>query len=129
MIFVSVHHAYTLDLGIGVHTIWVKGKKQVCILYDTVAVEVKSEFGIDDLLANRLEVYPNPCQDKLIIEVKQHFNQIEIYNVNGIRIYLQELKPADDEILTIPLATELPGVYFIKVITNDSMVVQKVIKL
>jgi hypothetical protein len=116
------------DLGIGLHTIWVMGKDQLCEVYDTILVEVKEEFGIDDFSGPQLLVYPNPFTDELFITPGCDISSLEIYTTEGILVHALWHLAKKNEKLSIRPGSMQQGVYFLKVTTGERIWFRKLIK-
>jgi hypothetical protein len=76
-----------------------------------------------------LHVFPNPTSDKLYVELpKQNNNGIfVIYNVSGQEVY-RERCSVDNPVLTVNTSSFVPGVYIIKLMSDQGVSVGKFIK-
>lgn len=116
------------ELGLGTHEIWVRAQDQVCVVFDTIYIEVKSEFGIKEQQNNKLKAHPNPFSDQFTIALKPDFKHIEIYNTEGISIYSKEINIIGNQNMTIRLPRQNKGIYFLKVTSVNSSHLKKIIK-
>lgn len=66
--------------------------------------------GIDDVVAEKLFLYPNPATD--VVFVGSHFTDIEVYNLSGRLVFKSE------KINRINIATLSPGAYLIRARSN-----------
>lgn len=74
--------------------------------------------GVDDNSISKLNVYPNPANDKINIE-SQNMKQVSVFNLLGIMI---ENKDVNDNHVTIN-TDEIPsGTYILKVEYNDGSI-------
>ena len=71
--------------------------------------------GISEQNDNKTLIYPNPVNDKLIVEAQEALGTVEIYNLMGALVYSQKDCANKVEIQTADLPT---GIYFIR-LTND----------
>ena len=71
--------------------------------------------GIGEQNDNKTLIYPNPVNDKLIVEAQETLGTVEIYNLMGALVYSQKDCANKVEIQTANLPT---GIYFIR-LTND----------
>ena len=71
----------------------------------------------------RIKLYPNPVDDILFVDCTEKIVQIELYDVLG-----RLLKVNTNENTTMDLSTQKADVYFVKVITENGMIVEKIIK-
>ena len=107
---------------------------------DIVSEDQTYEFTLQDnrnLVANLLNtvgidekalvvrMYPNPANEKLILETSEDFNSIEIYNAMGILVYSQKEGSGRLEIQTGQLSS---GTYLIQVTTDDTVIVKRFVK-
>jgi len=76
---------------------------------------------------NDLKVYPNPAKNYLIIEtqLKHDKNDIIIYNISGQIVKKQQLI---EENTQIDIRNFPRGLYFVKLINNNTFTVKKIIK-
>lgn len=70
-----------------------------------------------------LRLYPNPVGDKLFVECTEKILRLELYDVLG-----RLLKINTNETTTMDLSAQKTDVYFVKVITENGLKVEKVIK-
>lgn len=71
-----------------------------------------------------ISIYPNPAQNKVRIASEITLQSIEIYNLLGERLYSQNVSTKDEE---INLTGFLPGIYLIKVDTENGSVVRRLL--
>lgn len=85
-----------------------------------------NEEGINETLsagqAATLQIIPNPVTDKFTISVVDQFSSIVIYDLNGKPV----LKTSSAH--PIDMAHLKPGLYLVKVISNDGIVNRKILK-
>ncbi|MEA2106888.1 MAG: T9SS type A sorting domain-containing protein, partial [Bacteroidota bacterium] len=79
-----------------------------------------SSTGISDMLEEGLSIYPNPARENLIIEKEsKEAMSYELIDMSGKVVLNGRLESAKN---TIDISTQTPGIYFIRVITNDRYV-------
>ena len=108
------------------------------------SVEVWSEFGckssqsesvevilvgIADLLKENMSIYPNPTKGKLVIDLRNNFNNVSTLQLNlldssGKLILCKKLEP----ITTLDLSSYPSGLYFIHFINLNEAVSFKIVK-
>ncbi|MBQ8761449.1 MAG: S8 family serine peptidase [Bacteroidales bacterium] len=71
----------------------------------------------------RFDFYPNPIEDYLHIVTNENINKIEVYNVIGVMVLMNDA--TSDK---INLSALNSGVYFIKIKTDKGTVVKSVLK-
>jgi len=80
-----------------------------------------------DILKENISIYPNPATDFLIINSSSEQNMdISIYSTSGQRVYLSENIFINGE-KTISISDFKPGVYFIKLQTQNTSINKKII--
>jgi beta-glucanase (GH16 family) len=71
-----------------------------------------------------VKVYPNPTKDVLHIKSDQQKYQISIFDVNGKQILK---KNSNDFITSINTKTYISGIYFLKIVQNNQIILKKII--
>lgn len=74
----------------------------------------------------KITVLPNPATDILTIKCDQDIRNVELYQVNGVRISSQEIK--EEKEVTLPIAELRNGVYFVRIQTKSHKITQRFIK-
>ena len=90
--------------------------KEVCV---TATADMIEEID------SKVEIYPNPVDDRLYIET-QTLTQIEIYDVFGRRQVTET--PSHQGNLSIVLSDLKSGIYFVKINTEKGNIVKRIIK-
>ena len=93
-------------------------------LNPSIGVFIQSSLvlGVNKNLVNsRIRIYPNPTTRIVFIE-GDNIKKIEVVNING-----QIIKSIKVNAYTFDLSNQSKGIYFIKVITNEGIVVEKLI--
>lgn len=72
-----------------------------------------------------IQVYPNPTQDVLSIKSDSTINSIQLYDAQGRLLFT---KLAGEGTSTIDLSSRASGIYFLKIITEEGVKTEKVIK-
>ena len=91
-----------------------------------------SNTGINNInIALNIQVYPNPTSDKVFVDWKKLSNEsvqmIELYSQEGRLI--NSYKPnVGTTTYTLSIANQAPGMYTLKIYTDDNVGVKKVIK-
>lgn len=117
---------YTYNTN-GIYNVWLKVKDQQC--YDSTSAEV-SINSIGLLLSSKnksFKCYPNPMKDVLNIEIKSDAKFMNIYDVNGRRIWHKENVLQTS--LQVNTSTFPSGTYFIEVTYSNTYTVQKLVKI
>lgn len=73
--------------------------------------------------ANRFEIYPNPAENYLNIDTNENINEVNIYNVIGVKVYSEQNFNG-----TIDLSEFNDGVYFIRINTEKGDITKRFIK-
>ncbi|GGB71212.1 hypothetical protein GCM10007424_09040 [Flavobacterium suaedae] len=72
-----------------------------------------------------VKLYPNPTADNVTISAKGMVKSVELYDVQG---RLLQVNAINDTQAIINLSSQPSGLYFVKVITEEGSVVEKLIK-
>jgi len=81
---------------------------------------IASSTGISDMLEEGLNIYPNPAQEKLIIEKESpEAISYELIDMAGKVVLNGRLESVKN---TIDISAQAPGIYFIRLKTNDRYV-------
>lgn len=72
-----------------------------------------------------VSVYPNPFNDKLVVEVLENDFSYSIYDIQGKEIQTETNKLKNDIIDTNLISS---GIYFLKIVTENESITQKIIK-
>jgi PKD repeat protein len=96
----------------------VTGTLNGCSNYKVVLIAVESCVGIEELVKNDFQLYPNPVSDFLTIDFEELVNEkkIEVYDEFGKLLLVQK---TTEPILQIPLEDFKNGIYFIKIVLDD----------
>lgn len=108
----------------GAHT---AGVKAVYTSGSSEIVEISFTVGIEDnISAQKVVLYPNPATNVLTISRESTSNAtVEVYSNNGVIVNSFEMNEAIKEISVSDLNS---GIYFIRIIENETISIQKFIK-
>jgi len=92
---------------------------------DAAKLMVESFTGNKSLLKNSLQctIYPNPFTESIKIECSSSLDSVQIFNVEGQLLFLQS-NPTPE----IDLKTLRSGIYILRVISENQVFQQKIIK-
>jgi len=88
-----------------------------------ILVTFTTTSGVNDVIANQLQIFPNPAQNELFIKSDLQIKQVEIYSLTG-SLLLSE-NNFDGKISVSALSQ---GVYLLKVYTDKGVSVSKIVK-
>jgi hypothetical protein len=81
----------------------------------------------NDFIISGFSMFPNPTSDFLNIKIQEgEIEQILLYNLNGKKVLSKEINKQQSVIDTQNL---IRGIYFIKIIFNDSILTKKLLKI
>ena len=102
------------------------------IAFDDSIVSVASEpctvTIVDDAIEEMnasFNIYPNPVNDKLVIETEEIVKEVIVYDIYGRR---QELSAVSYQPSAVDVSGLNSGVYFVKVVTENGEAVQRFVK-
>ena len=82
-------------------------------------------YGVDNPLANAIQIYPNPSNGQIFINGNQlAMEMISIYDVCGKMV---KSIPAEDTMLSIDLSDCPAGIYFVRIYTKSGEVTKKLV--
>ncbi len=93
------------------------------------SINITSGVGIDELPIAQVQVYPNPANEVLFIDLKdvENVNSIALLDVNGKQI--QELTNVKNGLNTFQIEQLAAGVYQVRISQDGYQVTQRVVKL
>lgn len=98
-------------------------------IVNTVTVkQLKKNFSaLESPSDDRIKVYPNPIHDQLMIETDQFIldQKIRVYDLSGVFMFETHPTGSKNE---LDFSNLPKGVYFVKMIIDDSIIIKKVIK-
>ena len=86
-------------------------------------IVVVQEVSLEEY-ANRFEIYPNPANEVLFVNTTENINEVNIYNIVGVRVYNETNFTTNN----IDLSSFNSGVYFIRINTEKGDIVKRFIK-
>lgn len=82
-------------------------------------------YGVDNPLANAIQLYPNPSNGQIFINGNQlAMEKVSVYDVCGKMV---KSIPAEDTMLSIDLSDCPAGVYFVRISTKSGEVTKKLV--
>ena len=81
--------------------------------------------GVGENAQQTVNIYPNPVNDKLIVEAAETISNVEIYNLTGAKVLVQECNSDKIEIEVSELQS---GIYFIKMTTGNGTETRSFVK-
>ena len=82
-----------------------------------------SNYGIEDIIANQLQIYPNPAENEVFINSDLPIEKVEIYSITGALLVSE-----DNFKEKISVSALSQGIYFLKVYTTEGLTVRKIVK-
>jgi len=101
-----------------------------CYGYDTISLYVKDDVGFgDNNLDMNLGIYPNPTKGKFTMEISGFTGELamNIVDLSGKTVFTQQLNVTAGFIRKFDVSTLAKGVYYIKLISEDGVKVEKLI--
>ena len=93
------------------------------------SINITSGVGLDDHPLAQVQVYPNPANEVLFIDLKdvQNVNSIALLDVNGKQI--QELTNVKNGLNTFQIEQLAAGIYQVRINQDGYQITQRVVKL
>ena len=123
------------SMGQGIYTYYVTVTDiNGCSNSDTIIITITTEDGYIELNNTiKVNIYPNPVQDKLNIEINGLIDNdlsIEFFDINGEKLLNKNFNNNSDVIYeTIDLSNYANGVYFIIIKSSNLIKTEKIIKV
>ena len=120
-----------VDSPVGFYDIVLSGGSDNNYQYTLVngRLEVTDESGIENIVANKMSIYPNPVKDEIFIQSELQIKKVEIYDISGCHVETLHLTSLpQNEAQTINVSALPRGIYMVKVSVNDDFVVSKLVK-
>jgi hypothetical protein len=100
-------------------------KKYIAFRVEKNATETQSELFNDNL---NVSLFPNPTSQFIHLESNQYFDDIEITDLNGRRLYHLERESFNEKSFTIDVSLYPSGVYFIIMSSKSEIKTLKFLK-
>jgi hypothetical protein len=116
---VELRWVMTSNLDINGNTLVSTGISKI----DDIVITGQTISGIDEKeLDQKVSVYPNPCNDQLILSGRKPIGKVELFSVTGSRVLRLV---SNQSTLNIPVGALQPGRYFLLVEYDDHSAPQR----
>lgn len=98
---------------------------------DTIVVVTKFISGINDLGVTKMEVFPNPFNDRFQVEVQLNIPQqlrLEVFTILGELIYSDLYTVSGNSSKLVDLSAHANGIYFVRLSDMNRHITRKIIK-
>ncbi|MEA3495659.1 MAG: T9SS type A sorting domain-containing protein [Bacteroidota bacterium] len=116
-------------IGYGVKEVWVKVNKLGCTGYDTIFITFEDCSGIDESIENlEVKIYPNPAKENIFVSISKQQTRIHLQLINpqGKNILEEDFEAYNEKnIKEIDVSKLAKGIYFIKISSDNSVVLKK----
>ena len=82
-----------------------------------------TDVNVNELAALKLNMYPNPAKDKVILEAQSHIQQVTLMGVNGVML---EDRKANSNKVELNLEGYSKGIYVVRIVTEDGVATRKI---
>jgi hypothetical protein len=95
--------------------------------YESQPTRLESSASIEEPLLNTANVlvYPNPFLDQLTISSETELQKIELYQANGLLLFVKDLS---DKTFSIETSELKNGIYFLQITTSKGKEIVKILK-
>ena len=109
----------------GTHNYWVEASStNGCVTRDSAIVIVGNSISVQSNEITKIEIFPNPANEFVNISNSVDNFNYQIISINGSII---ESEKVEGNKTTIDISEMNNGVYFIKINTNDKIIIKKLI--
>jgi len=102
-----------------------------CHATDTLVVTIDPCTGINETASNDIQIYPNPSNGLLFIQLNGNFKNncdVYVYNIQGQLIQTKNvLNITNNSVFNLDMSKQSKGVYFIKIINGENISVNKIV--
>ncbi len=112
----------------GTHTItWtIKNTSNEVVDECSFDIEIQNYVGINNIYENEISIFPNPTNGIFrLTNVPQELSNVQITNITGKIIYNTTMGHVP---LQIDISNQSEGIYFIKIQTENNIIIKKIIK-
>ena len=107
----------------GICSVFADGSVTETIWSDTL---VKTDYGIGESSDGPVSVFPNPVNDKLMVEHERPILRCEVFSLEGKEVY--SAAPCRKRV-EIPTQRWASGTYLLRITTDDGIAMRQVIKV
>jgi hypothetical protein len=101
-----------------------QGNRNPFIDHPEYVSEIWAISVVEEIVQNRIKVYPNPARDYLIIEVESdHISEGKMYSTTGKTIFNFEISGK----MKLSLCDINPGIYFLRIVNEEKVFVQRIV--
>jgi len=95
--------------------------------YESQPTRLESSASIEEPLLNTANVlvYPNPFLDQLTISSETELQKIELYQANGLLLFVKDLS---DKTFSIETSELKNGIYFLQITTSKGKEIVNILK-
>ena len=95
----------------------------------SIYLTIKSEYGVDEINSQLINIYPNPFTESFILEIEPGFQKLEICDINGVINFTKELDQPNQKYLEIETGNLNRGIYILTITTKDKKLIKKIVKI
>lgn len=82
-----------------------------------------TNVNVNELGALKLNVYPNPAKDEVVIEAQSDIQQVTLMGINGV---LLEERKANSQNVKLNLEGYSQGIYVVRVVTDEGVITKRI---
>ncbi|HCQ30177.1 MAG TPA: hypothetical protein DIU39_07820 [Flavobacteriales bacterium] len=92
------------------------------IMLNNITVQEDASASVNNLATSKISVYPNPTADYIYIKSEQIIDNVQIFDISGKNVYAGKSN-------VVNLKTLPQGTYFVRLEVNNTVSIQKIVKL
>jgi len=117
----------SINVGSNTVTVTVTAEDGTTKIY-TIVINRPNITAINEVKNTNLNIYPNPTKNELFIKTDLQIKKVEISDLTGHNVKILNATSVQNGIQTISVSSLLKGIYLVKVYTDNSVVISKIVK-
>lgn len=106
------------EFPLGMNYIWAEAYSGPCSATDTLMIDIRSDFGVEEPEITGIKLYPNPFSDEFYVESSVAIDRIIILDCLGCARYEGDFEQGTRKARVSPDGLQ-SGIYIIQVVTID----------
>lgn len=118
----SISGLNTVDIGTNE---WQEADRMLTGFLKNLCISNTGTLANENFEANQTKIFPNPTNGIITIESQETINQIELFDLNGRKIY-SDYQEKNTSIINLDMFS--PGIYLLQIATNKGIETKRIMK-